>query len=178
MKIVMLIVGVLFSANAFALGANEAFDFNSGFSPIGASLGNVCYTQGMLKVIDTGSTCVKWDKEVDEDTKYDLFPRYTRTCAAWEKNGPKTVEMKKQTCLEWETVVYNDNDGEGDKYRSKCVKPGTADLPRTQRLDVYLTEIGTYLTSGQNMGSAMYTIPACDNKGGDLPDTDVPDTKK
>jgi len=177
MKIVMLVVGVLFSANAFGLGAFEAFDFNSGTSPVGAKLGNVCYTQGMLKVLDTGSSCVKYGKEVVEDTKYDVNPRYNRTCEAWKKNGPKTVAAIMNVCLESELVVYNNGDGDGDEYRSVCTKYGTAPLPRTQRLDVYKTSPGTYLTSGQNAGSEMYTIPNCAPTG-DLPDTDVPDTKK
>ncbi len=188
------------SAQAFALAPFEKFDFNSGYQPIGATLGNVCYEQGLLKVINTGSTCVEKVWEVSEDDKYDVFPGeeiltdeqwkaqgsvgrfgafYTPSCVKFEKNGEKYVEMKRTTCLEYKTKWVDKGNNKGFKLISKCVKPGITDLPRTQRLDVYIAEIGQNLTSGQNMGSAMYTIPDCPaSDNGDLPDKDIPDTKK
>ncbi len=205
MKTLMTIAALIFSANVFALAPFEKFDFNSGFQPAGAALGNVCYEQGMLTVINTGSTCVEKVWEVTEDDKYDIFPgeevltdeewkaqgstgrfgaMYTPSCVKWEKNGPKTVAMKYQGCLEWdakwEMVDRQGNqDGKGFRLNQYCVKTGLKDLPRTQRLDVYIAEIGQNLTSGQNMGSAMYTIPDCPaTDNGDLPDKDIPDTKK
>ena len=71
--------------------AFEKYDFNTGFQPIGAALGNVCFADGQLEVLDTGSTCVAWDKEVVDDTKYDLFPRTLKLVLLGKKMDQKQL---------------------------------------------------------------------------------------
>lgn len=181
MKKVIALVGLVLAGNVFALGANEKYDFNTGFHPLGARLQNVCYLGGgQLEAKVTIEKCERiWT--VDSDDQGDVFPQdYVLTDAEWRAQGShgrfgaqytpscrrltsrvvtKVIPMVRSACLKWETYIVNDGDGDGDSRRSRCVKRGTKPLPRSQRLDTYL-DFGSY-SERQNSGSAMYTIPRC-----------------
>lgn len=181
MKKVIVLVALIFAGNVFALGANEKYDFNTGFHPAGARLQNVCFLEeGKLEAKVTIEHCERiWT--VDSDDQGDVFPQdYVLTDAEWRAQGSsgrfgahytpscrtlrsrvvtKVIPMVRNACLKWESYVVNEGDGEGDRRRSRCVKSGTKPLKRRQRLDTYL-DFGSY-SERQNSGSAMYTIPSC-----------------
>ena len=203
MKLVMIIASLLMSASAFGLGAFEQFDFTGAVHPAGANLANVCYDQGMLQAKVTKSDCVTtW--VIDSEDQGNVFPHeYELTDEEWNAQGrtgkfgsfytpektctntrtiTKTIPMEKNVCLDWDTRweevdQQGTSDGKGLRLNSTCLEYGTAPLARSQRLDVVIVDIGETVFNGQNMGSAMYTIPDCP-LGDDLPDTDVPDSKK
>ncbi len=181
MKLITLIAGLLFSANLFALGVNEVFDFNSGMQPNGAKLDNVCVDGDKLKVINPVSVCVKKTWHVIDDHKYDVLPHqqiltdeeykagagsgslYTPSCDQWSSDDAvTTIPMETRTCVEWKFNFKKWMKKSKCSDCHKCVKKGNVPLPRAQRLDVYLQDIGNGLvSSGQNMGSEMFTIPDC-----------------
>ena len=114
----------------------------------------------MLKVLDTGSSCVERGFEDSEIGQDDDGILKVPTCLKFKKNGPKTVAMERMACLEYNTQWVDLNDGKGLRQISDCVKTGRVALARTQRLDTYYDN-GTF-SERQNSGSAMYTIPDCE----------------
>ena len=181
MKKLIVLASLILAGSVFALGPNEKYDFNTGFHPVGARLQNVCFLEeGKLKAKVTIENCERiWT--VDSEDQGSVFPHdYVLTDAEWRAQGShgrfgatytpscrtltsrvvtKVIPMVRSACLEWETYVYNDGDGDGDQWRSRCVKRGTKPLPRRQRLDTYL-DFGS-ISERQNSGSAMYKIPSC-----------------
>lgn len=179
MKKVIVLIGLILAGNVFALGANEKYDFNTGFHPVGARLQNVCYLgDGELEAKVKIEHCERiWT--VDSDDQGSVFPNeYVLTDAEWRAQGSsgrfgafytpscktlttrtvtKVIPMVRSACLKWESYVVDN--GDGGSRRSRCVKRGTKPLKRSQRLDTYL-DFGSY-SERQNSGSAMYTIPRC-----------------
>ncbi|MFT6070995.1 MAG: hypothetical protein ACJAT2_002844 [Bacteriovoracaceae bacterium] len=179
MKKVIVLVGLMFAGSVFALGANEKYDFNTGFHPVGARLQNVCYLgDGELEAKVKVEKCERiWT--VDSDDRGSVFPQdYVLTDAEWRAQGSsgrfgafytpscktlttttvtKVIPMVRSACLKWESYVVDN--GDGGSRRSRCIKRGTKPLKRSQRLDTYL-DFGSY-SERQNSGSAMYRIPSC-----------------
>ncbi len=168
--------GMAVNSNLNRLGANEKFDFRTGFAPSGAGLDKVCYIDDeTLKGKIKKEKCERiWT--VDSDHQGSVFPQdYVLTDKEWRAQGSsgrfgalytpscktlktteviKSIPMKRAACLKWES--YNNEEG---NRRSRCVKRGYKKLPRAQRLDTYL-DFGSY-SDRQNSGSAMFTIPRC-----------------
>ncbi|MCO4756177.1 MAG: hypothetical protein KC478_16970 [Bacteriovoracaceae bacterium] len=158
------------------LGANEKFDFRTGFSPAGTGLDKVCYINDeTLKAKIKKEKCERvWI--VDSDSRGSVFPHeYELTDKQWRAQGShgrfgayytpscktlktteiiKSIPMKRKACLKWENYFNEDGD-----RRSRCAKRGYKKLPRAQRLDTYL-DFGSF-SERQNSGSAMFTIPRC-----------------
>lgn len=168
--------GMAVNTNLNRLGANEKFDFRTGFSPSGTGLDKVCYINAeTLKAKIKKEKCERiWT--VDSDDQGNVFPQdYVLTDKEWRAQGSsgrfgskytpscktlktteviKSIPMKRKACLKWEN--YTNDDG---NRRSRCVKRGFKKLPRAQRLDTYL-DFGSF-SERQNSGSAMFTIPRC-----------------
>ena len=168
--------GMAVDTNLNRLGANEKFDFRTGFAPSGAGLDKVCYINDeILKGKIKKEKCERiWT--VDSDHQGSVFPQdYVLTDKEWKAQGSsgrfgahytpscktlktteiiKSIPMKRAACLKWESYINEDGD-----RRSRCAKRGYKKLPRSQRLDTYL-DFGSY-SDRQNSGSAMFTIPRC-----------------
>lgn len=168
--------GMAVDTNLNRLGANEKFDFRTGFAPSGAGLDKVCYINDeILKGKIKKEKCERiWT--VDSDHQGSVFPQdYVLTDKEWKAQGSsgrfgahytpscktlktteiiKSIPMKRAACLKWESYINEDGD-----RRSRCAKRGYKKLPRSQRLDTYYN-FGSY-SERQNSGSAMFTIPRC-----------------
>ncbi len=187
MKKLTILVAMLISSSAFALGHFEKFDFSQAVSPNGYALNEVCYDQGVYVSTVEKSVCASYEEVLaDEDQKYELFPRMIKQCASWKKiPAGKVVPATKKGCVEWGEKEVDFDNGDGKRMIGVCIAKGQVEVPRSQRLDVYQDNsflgAGTIGSEDQLSGSEMYTVPACEASGdasGDLPEEDTPATKK
>ncbi len=124
---------------------------------------------------------------------------YTPSCVAWEKYNPtgsmNRTKKKAVNCrwvwgyeLPFGHYAHGDSEKAHDQFRICDYKTVAAKFPLTQTIEVYqlhdnFSDRVYYHSSHADRAQPgyqrySYTIPSCSAGNGDLPDKDIPDTKK
>jgi len=141
---------------------------SSAIHPSGTSLFNVCnYNQNQFKVLNA-TECVEYKTETVFEPE--TVPYEQEYCV---KTVPVNNKLIKNTYKKCVDKVYNETKGEteGGIITSTCKEYADVPVPQMQKMDVHNDDDMLSFAF-----SKTYTIPNCD--GSDLPDEDVPDTKK
>jgi len=140
-------------------------------NPVGASLFNVCvYDDNHFRVIMPSPKCIEYKTVEIPEPKQEN--RIVKTCVKREAVDFKLIGSSYSKCVETKVVKADPLQRSRNRVdKVVCTKTAMVPVPVVQKVDVLLQRRDNVYAF-----SKTYEVPDCQNT--DLPDKDIPDTKK